>query len=420
MRDSHRGVSTDAISPVVEALESRQLLSASLLRGVLRVNGTAGDDVITVGLDPANVARILVNDGVTNTRFTKTAVTSVLIITGDGADKVTIGSGLKQQIAIKSGEGNDTVQGGSGREIIFAAGGDDVISGGGGSDQIFGGDGNDQIDGGSGNDYLYGDGGDDVIMGSAGDDVLAGDSEDTLVFSGSAPRVEGNDSLDGGDGNDWLLGERRFLEVTGTPPNQQVIFAGDGRDTFTGGAGDDVIDINKDGDDTIIDEQAGDFVPAKEAQQAEEHQPGDVHKHVILKIKVRKGSGYKNVIVPANTGLLQPGFFALLHTHDTTGEIHFEAGPPNTTFHLVDFFRIWGISMDKSHVGRFIPPPGKKVTMWFTRGASSILTNGKWVTRGGTTFPSTKFGGFVPVGDENTGTDGVHPTRGDIIEIRVG
>ena len=418
MRDSHRGVCTDAISPVVEALESRQLLTASLLHGVRRVNGTTGDDVITVGIDPANVAKIVVNDGVKNSRFTKTAVTSVLIVTGDGADKVTIGAGLKQQITIKSGEGNDTVQGGSGREIIFAAGDDDVISGGGGSDQIFGGDGNDQIDGGSGNDYLYGDGGDDVISGGAGNDVLAGDSEDTLMFSGQPPfNVIGNDRLDGGDGNDWLLGGAR---VETDPSSHQLFLTSNGQDTFTGGAGADVIDKGGN-DDTITDLASEDYVPVDEAPSAHELGQGDVHTHVILKIRVRKGSGYKSVVVQPNAGRFGATDFRLLHTHDTTGEIHFEAGPPNTTYQLIDFFRLWGISMDKSHVGRFVPPPGKKVTMWVTRGASSLLSStGKWVTRGGTTFPSTKFGGFIPLGDANTGTDGVHPTHGDIIEIRVG
>ncbi|HEV8379879.1 MAG TPA: calcium-binding protein [Tepidisphaeraceae bacterium] len=414
MRDSHRGVVADAIKPVVEPLESRRMLSASLASsGLLKITGTTGNDTITVGIDPANSAKILVNDGVGNSRFSKTAVKSISIIAGDGADNITINTGIKQQITIKAGEGDDVIHGGSGREIIVGGAGADQIFGGGGSDQVFGGDGNDTISGGSSNDYLYGDGGNDVINGDSGNDVLAGDFEDTLVFSGAAPRVEGNDSLNGGDGNDWLLGERRYL---GTG----VDFAGDGQDTFTGGAGDDVIDINKDGNDTITDEQTGDFVPLNEVAHAEENQPGDVHQHVILRIKVRSGSKYKNVVVPANVGAMQPGFFALLHTHDTTGQIHFEAGPPNTTFMLQDFFRIWGISMDKNHVGRFIPPAGKKVTMFVRRGASTKLVNGKWVSSGGTTFQTTKFGAFVPIGDAATGQGTSPPTHGDIIEIRVG
>ncbi len=416
MRESHRGVCVDAVGPVIEALENRQMLSASLVRGVLKIGGTTGDNVITVGIDSANKARIIVNDGVKTSRFTRTLVKTISIVTGDGADKITVNSGIKQQITIKSGGGNDTVQGGSGREIIFGGGGADVLSGGGGSDWISGGDGNDTIDGGSGNDYLYGDGGDDVITGDAGDDVLAGDSEDTLVFSGQPPTdVIGNDQLNGGDGNDWLLGGAR---VETDPVSHNLFLTSNGQDTFTGGAGADVIDKGGN-DDTITDLADEDYVPVDEALPAHEGSPGDVHTHVILKIRVRKGSGYKNVLVQPNMGRFGPSDFRLLHTHDTTGLIHFEAGPANTSYKLIDFFQIGGISMDANHIGRFLPA-GKKVTMWVTRGASSLLTSGKWVIRGGTTFQSTKFGGFVPVGDAATGTDGVHPTHGDVIEIRVG
>src|SRR5436309_1167907 len=116
MRESHRGVCVDAVGPVVEALENRQMLSASLLRGVLKIGGTAGDDVITVS---ASRTQIIVNDGVKTSRFAKTGVKTISIVTGDGADSITIGSGIKQQITIKSGEGNDTVHGGSGREVVF-------------------------------------------------------------------------------------------------------------------------------------------------------------------------------------------------------------------------------------------------------------------------------------------------------------
>jgi Ca2+-binding RTX toxin-like protein len=394
MRQTSRGIRADAISPVIETLEDRRMLSASLVHGNLKISGTTAADTITVGIDPANKAKIIVNDGVKTTRFIKTAVKTIAILSGDGADNITVNTGIKQQITIKSGEGDDTVHGGSGREVVFAAGGADQIFGGGGSDQIFGGEGDDQIEGGSGNDYLYGDGGNDTVNGGVGNDVLAGDSEDTLVFSGQPPfDIIGNDSLDGGDGNDWLLGGAR-LESNSTG----AFFTVNGQDTFTGGAGNDVIDTGGN-DDTITDEEAGDLVPVKETADHEENLPGDVHTHVILKIRVRQGSRYRNVVVPANIGLLPPGFLALLHTHDTSGRIHFEAGPPNTIYHLVDFFRIWGISLDSQHVGRFIPPAGKKVTMW--------------VTRNGTTTQSTKFGSFVPKG-------GVGTADGDVIEIRVG
>ena len=395
MRETQRGVCADAISPLVEALESRQLLSASVFHAILKIGGTAGDDTITLSADRT---RIIVNDGVKTSRFAKSIVKSISIVTGDGADNITVHSGIKQQITIKSGEGNDTVQGGSGREIIFGAGGDDSLSGGGGSDYLSGGTGNDHLDGGSGNDYIYGDEGDDVLLGGAGNDVMAGDLENTLVFSGTAPMSQGNDSLDGGDGNDWLIGERRVLSL---PPN--YVLAGDGQDTFTGGAGNDILDVGGDGD-TITDKTSDDFVPSTDATHAMD--PGPVHTHVLLKIQLKKGSRYRNVLLPDNIGYM-PTFLAFLHTHVAepgmpAGTIHFESPGP-TAFKLIDFFKMWGTSLDSGAIGRFLAPAGKKVTMT--------------VTRGSNTFSSTKLGNFVPVGSASTN---VAAAGGDVITLRVG
>jgi hypothetical protein len=416
MRDSHRGVVVDAIRPIVESLEDRRMLSASLVHGILKVTGGAGDDAITLSAD---TKRITVKIGASSKRFTKTAVKTISIVSGGGDDTVTINSGIKQQITIKAGEGDDTVSGGSGREIILGQGGDDNLSGGGGSDQIFGGDGNDTIDGGTSSDYLYGDGGDDVITGGAGNDVLGGDSEDTLVFSDQPPtNVIGNDHLDGGDGNDWLLGGTRVGLQNGNPS----FFTSNGQDTFTGGSGNDIIDKGG-SDDTVTDKSAGDFVPVEDQPRVQEGGPGDVHSHVILKIQVRKGSSYKNVLVMPDIGFFGPNGpadLSNLHTHDASGLIHYEAAAGSPSYNLLEFFRVWGISMDKNHVGRFIPPPGKKVTMSVTRGAASVFSNGKWVSSGGSTFNTTQFGGFVPTGDAATGQGSSPPTHADIIQIRVG
>jgi hypothetical protein len=115
-------------------------------------------------------------------------------------------------------------------------------------------------------------------------------------------------------------------------------------------------------------------------------------------------------------------FLGALHTHDTSGLIHFEAPLGSPNYHLMDFFLNAGISMDKNHVGRFIPPPGKKVTMVVTRGGKTSLSKGKYVTKGGTVFTTTKFGGFVPIGDARTGAGnpGNEFMTGDVVEIRVG
>ena len=141
---------------------------------------------------------------------------------------------------------------------------------------------------------------------------------------------------------------------------------------------------------------------------------------MLLQIKVKSGSKYKNAIVQPNLGFYST-FLGALHTHDTTGIIHYEAPDGSPNYPLIDFFRSAGISMDSNHIGRFLPPAGKKVTMWYTRGASSTLsTTGKWTTSGGSTVQTTKFGGFVPVGSPTTGAPGGPPLTGDVIEFRVG
>jgi Ca2+-binding RTX toxin-like protein len=113
------------------------------------INGTAGNDVITV----AN------NNGV-----------------------VTI-SGLSEEVTIKNFDANDKI-------VINGLGGDDVITASGLSGiQLVanGGDGNDVIVGSLGNDTLTGGNGDDVLIGGGGQDVLDGGPGDNVLLQGGAP-----------------------------------------------------------------------------------------------------------------------------------------------------------------------------------------------------------------------------------------
>jgi hypothetical protein len=401
MHKSPKGRSAASVSPMFEALENRQFLSASLVNGVLKVFGTAGADNITVGINSSDTSKIAVQEGSAVKSFVRAKVKTISILSSDGNDHIVINNGIKQQITLKLGEGDDSVHGGSGREIIFGGPGNDTVLAGGGSDFISGDAGNDNLSGGSGNDYVYGDEGNDSLKGDAGNDVLGGDWENKLVFSGEPPLMAfpGQDTLDGGDGNDWLLCERRFLGTEGLTR----IFARNGADRLTGGAGNDVIDRGVQGigdDDIITDEEPGDFVPSTEyPEHSERENSNDVHTHVTLKIRVRSGSKLKKAIVQPNLGFFAPNNFAGLHTHDTSGVIHYEA-PPNAPSYRMDlFFKVVGISMDANHIGRFIPPAGKKMTMW--------------ITRRGETFQSKAFGKFVPFGNED-------PARADTVEIRVG
>jgi hypothetical protein len=421
MRKSNRGESVSSVSPVkpmFENLEGRLLLSSSLVRGVLKVNGDAGVDNITLSASSTRI--IVLEDGAAKS-FKIGLVKSIAINTGDGNDHVIINGNPKKPITIKTGNGNDLIHGSAGHDRIYGGNDNDSILGLNGNDYIQGDAGNDTIDGGSGNDYIYGDAGDDSLRGGAGNDVMGGDLENTLVFRDVAARVEGNDRLDGGDGNDWLLSERRLIGIVdgGIPTSSaddKWIFAANGQDTFTGGAGNDIIDIGANefdstsNNDTITDEQPGDFVPMRESPTYSEHNPGDVHTHVTLRFRVRSGSGYKNAIVPNDLGHFAPKFLSGLHTHSRPTKqqlplppganlIHYEAPPNSPAYRLSEFFRVAGISFNSAHLGRFLPPAGKKMSLW--------------ITRGGRTFQSKAFEKFVPSGHN-------FPQLGDIVEIRVG
>ena len=77
------------------------------------------------------------------------------------------------QLAVLADAGADTVRTGAG---------DDFINGAFQSDRIFGGGGNDWIRGGSGDDHIRGGGGDDYIVGQEGDDDIRGGSGDNRIY----------------------------------------------------------------------------------------------------------------------------------------------------------------------------------------------------------------------------------------------
>jgi len=69
------------------------------------------------------------------------------------------------------------------------------------------------------------------------------------------------------------------------------------------------------------------------------------HIHALLHVFV-KGSP---VAAPANIGITS-GVESPLHTHDTSGVIHIEAGEPHT-FTLADFFAVWGVKLSATQLG---------------------------------------------------------------------
>lgn len=211
------------------------------------VNGTDGDDEISVSVDPVTGEQTVTVNGVS---YIVPAGQEVVVRGGDGNDTITvpqggginftlIGSGGRDNIT--GGDGNDTLLGMDGDDNVDAGDGDDRVSGGAGQDYLNGQGGNDRINGGEGRDTLYGLSGDDTLVGGAEQDYLEGGTGNDTLSGG-----HGNDILSGGDGDDTLRGGS----------GDDVSYAGRGNDTTQGGTGSDTAngeagDVNIDVESTV-------------------------------------------------------------------------------------------------------------------------------------------------------------------------
>jgi len=193
-----------------ESLESRQLLSAaigaaSLDHGILTIEGTRHDDVISLSQYSGKGGKPTLNvncNGRSVGIFRTKEVLGIRMLGGNGNDSLT--ASTASIIAAKTARvltGNDasdlvifTAANTSGATSYIASAVNVPVTllGGAGNDTLYGGPKNDRLEGGSGNDSLSGQSGDDVILGQNDDDVLKGGA--------------GDDTLDGGTGDDNLDG----------------------------------------------------------------------------------------------------------------------------------------------------------------------------------------------------------------------
>jgi len=159
----------------IEVLENRTLLSASVGKGVLRIAGGAGDDVIRIEKSGTSIQATI--NGVTQT-FKGSAVKKIRVLAGAGNDSVLVGPAISSSLS--GGPGNDTLVGGKANDTLLGGDGDDVLDGKGGNDSLLGGDGRDNLSGGAGSDLLNGEAGRDTISGGKGTDMSI-DLEDRLT-----------------------------------------------------------------------------------------------------------------------------------------------------------------------------------------------------------------------------------------------
>jgi Ca2+-binding RTX toxin-like protein len=182
---------------VLDALDQRALPSASLVNGVLLIDGTEGRDIIVLRQvrDQISVRGQLIDlDGIMVKSVPAASVTQVAVSTGAGDDFINLAT-VKVPTSVNAGEGKDMVLGGTKDDQIFGGEGSDRLAGLNGNDVIFGGTEDDRLVGGRGNDQLYGEEGNDQAFGQQGDDDCDGGAGNDLIVGGI-----GNDHNLGGDG----------------------------------------------------------------------------------------------------------------------------------------------------------------------------------------------------------------------------
>lgn len=171
--------------------------------------------------------------------------------TGDGDDVV---EGVSLADLVDGGDGNDSIGGNNGNDsligadgndAVFGDAGNDTVSGGNNNDSVFGGSDNDLVKGGKGIDTLDGGNGDDRLEGETGNDSLSGGNNNDVVSGGI-----GNDTVFGGNGDDSVSGGRGNDIVEGDD-GADTLNGGDGADSMAGDAGDDLI-LALNGDDLIL------------------------------------------------------------------------------------------------------------------------------------------------------------------------
>ncbi|MBW1788200.1 MAG: tandem-95 repeat protein, partial [Deltaproteobacteria bacterium] len=145
--------------------------------GVLQIVGTAGQDDVAVKAKGKHrelievKAKFLPDRGHKRT-FHIDEIDSLVILLGEGSDKVKIDKKIELPVWIDGGDGDDYLKAGGGDDTLYGGEGDDKIYGGRGDDTLYGGEGDDKIYGGRGNDHIEGGSGNDLISGSRGDDTL--------------------------------------------------------------------------------------------------------------------------------------------------------------------------------------------------------------------------------------------------------
>src|SRR5687767_921841 len=134
---------------MIETLETRRLLAATLSDGVLEVTGTGNNDTIHVRVENKAVV-LFFNVG--ETRYKLGNVSRIEINGRGGNDWIANGTTIPSQLV--GGDGADMLAGGNGNDSLVGGGGNDKLYGNGGVDKMNPGTGNDIVVGGLGTDTV--------------------------------------------------------------------------------------------------------------------------------------------------------------------------------------------------------------------------------------------------------------------------
>ncbi len=168
--------------PVIESLEARVFLDASLTGGVWSIRGDAdlsspADEIVVRqnGDDPSQLEAVVNGDVIDIVSAADVRVIRVRAGKGDDVVRIDL-AGAEAELAVKvfGGPGDDTITGGPGGDVLRGGAGADALDGGAGNDRIHGGAGDDELDGGEGDDRLYGGPGFDTLRSGPGNDRLVG------------------------------------------------------------------------------------------------------------------------------------------------------------------------------------------------------------------------------------------------------
>jgi Ca2+-binding RTX toxin-like protein len=225
-----------------------------------RMVGSSDTGTIVVKFGSATIASL-------DTATTGSAADVII----EGTGQVTLRDIQGQKLTISdavngnvfSQDKNDMVVGGAGHDRIDVDGGNDTISGGGGNDTMLGGDGLDLITGGTGTNSISGGTGTDRFVITASEQLTITDYDatdpyeliDLRAFAGlgfadlAIANVGGSARITLPDGTSILLNGVAVQDVTAanfifdgqTPP--EYFLLSDGADSFSGGAGNDLIDF---------------------------------------------------------------------------------------------------------------------------------------------------------------------------------